>query len=496
MYYSRLCLDQTEYFPTLVTLPKEELIRQVYDPSLPGSSSAIVSHGSIDLCRASLGSSSIAKQANCKAVIAAKEALAKQQAMVRDLILQKASAEEVRQADNMREKLEKEVAALSERFCANCSYSKDTKAAAHRINYGRYGSKPETLAHTRTLLALAMIAHSSLPEGEDFLEPSDICISKLANITRLDQNSVRKSLRYWQDQGVIHYGRFGQGRYRIALTKAFVTMNGLHASDGGAGFITLPIETIRLMMAIDNIDLLRLFILTLLDVDLALHNRSFKASGDHISVNGILLKYVKRHQHASLSELLDRFNRTVNSLGETTVILHANASDQTSRAEDRYAQINIRIAKSLCPRQKSMPEAFGDLTRKLTAESMAEVDRARQEIFSGTPAPAQLMFPLPDGGSMAKEGSFTRPNSRFETLVPALESIQNNYGSIYIRHALVTAFRSMSDTVKKLFKTARPGSKELTKGVQELSAYMQAVARSLKNQVLSSRELYPEIIMA
>ena len=50
MQYDQSCLDRKEYFPELVKIDKESLIRQTFDSSVAGSSSVTSLRGELKLC--------------------------------------------------------------------------------------------------------------------------------------------------------------------------------------------------------------------------------------------------------------------------------------------------------------------------------------------------------------------------------------------------------------------------------------------------------------
>ena len=486
-------LDLKELFPEHTIIPKEYLIRMTFDPSLAGASSITSLRGSANLCQSALNSiTSSDQKASCQKVIAVRKNLAHHQAHLQELIRKKAPKEEIEAAKIIYNHLLEDLRHYSERFCANCPYAKKSASMTHRLNYSRYGSKKETLAHTKVFFALSMIANSSVREGEDLIAPSYISIRKLSEICCLHRNTVRNALKYWESQGIVCFGSFAKGKYQVALTKSFLEKRGLRASEGGAGFITLPFDAIRLIMLISNIDILRLFILVLLEVDNALLNRSFRKAGVNIGVNGLLIKYLKRHQHASMKGLISRFNNEVNLLlkGGSTIILHPKASDETYYSDERFSYIDISISPALCPRQKEMPKEFEILTRRLTPESVEQIEKARQVMFGDSPDLRELLLPKRDGSGSINYDKLG-PNNTRKYLIPALETIQNRFGAYFIKDALIQTFLHLKDKITILVNEKKPGTDIFNSTVQEVSAYMQATAANLKNQLLLSRSLLP-----
>ena len=497
MQYEKNCLDKPEYFPAQVSISKADLIRQVFDGTMAGASSIEMLHGSTAMCESAIHKEiqSDEKKKECTCVIRARKLFADQCEKIRTLEKNKASKDEIALAKTIRDKLLQELSDLTAPCCTDCAYSRATKSAAHRLNFARYGSKRETLANTRVFIALNMIAQSSAPDDKDLLVPSDISIRKLANLCRLHQNTVRKALKHWSAEGVIIYGQFGRGQYKVALTRTYVEKRALTAKEGGAGYITLPFEAVRTFMLIDQIDVARLFLLVMLSVDTAIYNRAYTLYGKALSVDSQLLRYVARHQHASLGQLLDKFNHAIGGLvpDGAHIILHARNSDDTYLTDERYAHIDIHISQNLCPHQKEMPYGLEHLTRKLSPGAMKQVDRARKAFPEYKAAHFGALLPDHMGHAFVRIADTQCAHSRNETLVPALEQVQNCFGIAYIENALVSTFQHMAGKCMRLFSEICPGSEEFRKVVSELSAYMLAVARTLKNQVHRSKAPFPVV---
>ena len=495
MQYEKHCLDKPEYFPAQVTIPKADLIRQVYDGTLAGASSIEMLHGSTAMCVDAVRKEirSEEKKKACSCVIRARKSFTEQCEKIRELEKGKASKEEIALAKAIRDKHLQELSDLTASCCTDCAYSRVTKSASHRLNFARYGSKRETLANSRVFIALNMLAQSSAPDGNDLLIPSDISIRKLANLCRLHQNTTRKALQYWAEEGVIIYARFGRGQYKVAFTKTYVAKRALPAKEGGAGYIALPFEAVQLYMMIDHVDVARLFLLVMLSVDAAIYNRSFALHGKAISIDSPLLRYVARHKHGSIGQLLDRFNHTVAGLSPSggNIILHARNTEDTYLTDERYAHIDINISQTFCPRQKEMPYGLEHLTRKLLPGSLRQIDKARKA-FPDYKA-SQMGALLPDhlGNPLVSLANSLHPHTRSETLVPALEQIQNSFGTAYIKDALVSTFQHKSSCFMRLFTDVFPGTDEFQNTINTLSAYMLATARALKDQVHISRAPFP-----